>query len=184
MIKDKERLKKYRKEYRLKNLDKIKSYYYNNLDKIKEYHKKYQIENKDRISEVKIKYNLKNKIKIRKDKRKWKLRNWKENEGFRLRENLRHRIYMALKGTVKSKKTMDLIGISINDLWSYLEKSFKLGMTKNNYGKIWHIDHKIPCAAFDLTKPEEQVKCFNFTNLQALFVKENLSKGAKLEWLN
>jgi hypothetical protein len=184
MIKDKERLKKYRKKYRLKNLDKIKGYYYNNLDKIKEYNKKYQIENKDRISEIKRKYNLINKIKIRKDKRKWKLKNWKENEGFRLKENLRHRIYLALKGTVKSKKTMDLIGISINDLWSHLEKSFKPGMTKNNYGKIWHIDHKIPCAVFDLTKPKEQVKCFHFTNLQALFVKENLSKGAKLEWQN
>jgi len=57
-------------------------------------------------------------------------------------------------------------------------------MTKINYGRVWHVDHKIPCAAFDLTKPKEQSKCFHFTNLQALFVKENLSKGAKLEWLN
>ena len=184
MIKDKERLKKYRKEYRLKNLDKIKSYYFKNLDKIKKYHKKYQIENRDRINEVKKKYNLKNKIKIRKNKKEWKIKNWRENEEFRLKENLRHRIYMALKGTVKSKKTMDLLGTSIDNLWIHLEKTFKSGMNKKNYGKIWHVDHKIPCAAFDLTKPNEQIKCFHFTNLQALFVKENLSKGAKLEWQN
>ena len=183
MIKDKERLKKYRKEYRLKNLDKIKGYYYNNLDKIKEYNKKYQIENKDRISEIKRKYNLINKIKIRKDKRKWKLKNWKENEGFRLKENLRHRIYLALKGTVKSKKTMDLIGISINEFWLYLQSKFKPGMTKENYGK-WHLDHIIPCSSFDLSKSEEQAKCFHYSNIQPLWAEENLRKGAKLEWQN
>ena len=184
MIKDKERLKKYRKEYRLKNLDKIKSYYFKNLDKIKKYHKKYQIENRDRINEVKKKYNLKNKIKIRKDKKEWKIKNWRENEEFRLKENLRHRIYMALKGTVKSKKTMDLLGTSIDNLWIHLEKSFKSGMTKDNYGKIWHVDHIIPCAAFDLSDPKQQTKCFHYSNIQPLWAEENLKKGAKLEWQN
>jgi hypothetical protein len=42
----------------------------------------------------------------------------------------------------------------------------------------------VPCASFDLTKPEEQFKCFHYTNLQPLWAKENLRKGAKLEWQN
>ena len=180
-------IKKSRKNY-IKNVNKIskqcKEKYLKNKEKILEYQKEYYSLNKEYIKNRVKKYRLNNKIKVREMRRKWKLKNWRENEEFRLKENLRHRIYMALKGKVKSKRTMDLLGTSIDNLWIHLEKSFKLGMTKNNYGKIWQVDHKIPCAAFDLTKAEEQVKCFHFTNLQALFVKENLSKGAKLEWQN
>jgi len=191
--------KEYYQKNRLKILLKVKEYRLNNQEKIKLSNKKYNLNNKEKINENKKEYYLKNidkikkyhkkyvslnKNKINKYKNEWKLKNWRENEEFRLKENLRHRIYMALKGTVKSKRTIDLLGTSIDNLWIHLEKTFKSGMTKDNYGKIWQVDHKIPCAAFDLTKPEEQVKCFNFTNLQALFVKENLSKGAKLECQN
>jgi hypothetical protein len=153
-LKHKERNKKYSKEYRIKNSEKIKKRM-----------KLYRIRSKEKIATY-VRTKFQNDLK------------------FRTLMNLRHRIYMALKGTVKSKRTIDLLGTSIDNLWNHLEKSFRPGMTKNNYGRVWHVDHKIPCAAFDLTKPKEQSKCFHFTNLQALFVKENLSKGAKLEWQN
>ena len=176
------------KEYRLNNQEKIKlsnkKYNLNNKEKINKNKKEYYLKNMDKIKKYYKKYVSLNKNKINKYKNEWKLKNWRENEEFRLKENLRHRIYMALKGKVKSKRTIDLLGTSIDNLWIHLEKTFKPGMNKNNYGKIWQVDHKIPCAAFDLTKSEEQVKCFHFTNLQALFIKENLSKGAKLEWQN
>ena len=42
----------------------------------------------------------------------------------------------------------------------------------------WHVDHIIPCAAFDLSKPEEQRKCFHYTNLQPLWAIDNIRKGA------
>jgi hypothetical protein len=176
------------KEYRLNNKEKKKlidkKYYENNKEKINEKKKQYYLKNINKIKKYHKKYVSLNKDKINKYKNEWKLNKIKNNPTYKIKDNLRHRIYMALKGTVKSKKTIDLLGTSIDNLWNHLEKSFRPGMTKNNYGKIWHVDHKIPCAAFDLTKLEEQVKCFHFTNLQALFVKENLSKGAKLEWQN
>jgi hypothetical protein len=176
------------KEYRLNNKEKKKlidkKYYENNKEKINEKKKQYYLKNIDKIKRYHKKYVSLNKDKINKYKNEWKLNKIKNNPTYKIKDNLRHRIYMALKGTVKSKRTIDLLGTSIDNLWNHLEKSFRPGMTKNNYGKIWHVDHKIPCAAFDLTKPKEQSKCFHFTNLQALFVKENLSKGAKLEWLN
>jgi len=59
-------------------------------------------------------------------------------------------------------------------------KQFKPGMTWDNYGYYgWHIDHKVPCSNFDLSKPEEQYKCFHYTNLQPLWAEENLIKGGK-----
>jgi len=176
------------KEYRLNNLKKIKltnkKYYENNKEKINKKKKQYYLKNIEKIKKYSKEYNILNKDKINKYKNEWKLNKIKNDPTYKIKDNLRHRIYMALKGIVKSKRTIDLLGTSIDNLWIHLEKTFKPGMTKDNYGKVWHVDHKIPCASFDLTKPEEQAKCFHYTNLQALFAKENLSKGAKLQWLN
>jgi len=65
----------------------------------------------------------------------------------------------------------------------YLQNQFKKGMTWKNYGKgkrKWCVDHIKPCCSFDLSKPEEQKKCFHYTNLQPLWAKENRQKGVKL----
>jgi hypothetical protein len=50
---------------------------------------------------------------------------------------------------------------------------------KNHTVFGWHIDHVRPCCAFDLTKPEDQKKCFHHTNLQPLWWHENLAKSGK-----
>ena len=50
-------------------------------------------------------------------------------------------------------------------------------MTWDNYGSYWHVDHIIPCCKFDLTDPEQQLKCFHYTNLQPLEATANLRKN-------
>jgi hypothetical protein len=58
---------------------------------------------------------------------------------------------------------MKLLGVTnIELVWKHLELTFKPGMTRENHGE-WHIDHIIPCISFDLSKPEEQAKCFHYT---------------------
>ena len=52
-------------------------------------------------------------------------------------------------------------------------------MTWDNVGN-WEIDHIVPYASFDLTKKEEQEKCFHWTNLQPLLAQENRIKQAKI----
>jgi len=105
------------------------------------------------------------------------------NINLRLSSCLRKRIHSVLKGKSKSSSTMDLIGCSIDYLKIHLEKLFQEGMTWENYGrgyknkKEWHIDHIIPCAKFDLTKPEEQRKCFHYSNLQPLWAIDNIKKS-------
>jgi len=92
---------------------------------------------------------------------------------------LRGRIYDVLRGHNKSNSTKNMLGCTIEEFWIHLEKTFKPGMTRENHG-LWHVDHIKPCASFDLTKPEEQAKCFHYTNLQALWAHENLSKKDKI----
>ncbi len=101
------------------------------------------------------------------------------------RLNIKNRIRMNL-GTrlwqVVSKKhgnTMELTGCTTELLMTYIESKFTDGMNWENYGK-WHIDHIVPCASFDLENPEEQKKCFHWSNLQPLWAEDNIRKGSRL----
>lgn len=75
---------------------------------------------------------------------------------------------------------MELLGCPLDVAKNHIEKQFKDGMTWDNHGE-WHIDHIKPCASYDLNIPEEQKKCFHYTNLQPLWANENLSKSDKWE---
>ena len=98
---------------------------------------------------------------------------------FRMSLNLRTRVGLALHGTCKSARTLDLLGCTVEELLVHLEAQFKPGMTWENYGpKGWHVDHIRPCASFDLADPEQQRQCFHFTNLQPLWAEENFKKSA------
>lgn len=99
---------------------------------------------------------------------------------FKLVKTLRSRLNSVLKrkNAIKSIKTLDLIGCSTSFLIEYLEAKFTEGMTWKNHGE-WHIDHIKPCASYNLLIEDEQRKCFHYTNLQPLWGKDNLAKGAK-----
>jgi RNA polymerase-binding transcription factor DksA len=103
------------------------------------------------------------------------------NESAKIAKNIRTRLFLLVRksGGKKHGATKALVGIEWDGLAAWLQSKFLPGMNWNNYGR-WHIDHKIPCAAFDLTKPEEQKKCFHYTNLQPLWAFDNISKGDKI----
>lgn len=98
-----------------------------------------------------------------------------------LKRRLSGRIHDVLKkrGATKCERTIPLLGCSVKSFMLYLESKFEVGMTWDNFGR-WEIDHILPCALFDLTKPDHQRRCFHFSNLQPLWKPENASKGAKL----
>jgi hypothetical protein len=50
-------------------------------------------------------------------------------------------------------------------------------MTLENHGIVWHIDHFIPVAKFDLSNPNEQMECFHWTNIQPLICTDNRKKS-------
>ena len=194
-IKNKEKILKLQKEYRLKNKEKIKKYLLKNKEKIKERKKIYLLKNKEKLIKKRKENYLLNREKILKRNKKWFLKNktkvmkqrlirekerYYSDTRFRLEFILRRRVSLALRGFNKSKNTIKLLGVpNIEFLKKYLENKFKPKMSWKKRGLI-HIDHIIPCASFDLTDPKQQAKCFHYTNLQPLWAKENLIKGAKL----
>jgi len=74
-------------------------------------------------------------------------------------------------------KTLDLIGCTWDYLKTYLQSQFKPEMTWENYGTIWHLDHKIPICLFDLCLIECQKIGANFRNLQPSLKQTNYQKS-------
>jgi hypothetical protein len=104
----------------------------------------------------------------------------KTDPGYRMRIYATNRLRNALvyQGTVKSSTMTRLVGCTKAELMLHLEKQFLSGMSWENYGPTWHVDHIRPCASFNLVDPDEQKACFHFSNLQPLWGKENREKGA------
>ena len=159
-----------------------------NKEKIREKSKRYLEKNKEKIKEDRIKnpekYRAKGRKYYRSHKEKYITYNREKRRndvGFRMKHNLCRRIHHSIKDGYKSAKTLELLGCSIEELKIHLQSQFKEGMSWDNYGiHGWHIDHIRPCALFDLTDPEEQKKCFNYSNLQPLWASDNCSKGARI----
>jgi len=97
---------------------------------------------------------------------------------------LRRRLLLAIQRAkngraVKHAHTLDMLGCPMDEFIKHIEQQFQPGMSWENHGQ-WHIDHVLPCASFDLTDPEQQKTCFNFSNMQPLWAKDNISKGCRL----
>lgn len=194
----------YEKEYREKNAEKIKEYhkniyinnkdsiikrttqylknnphikknqYLNKIDENRRKRKEYYYNNKDKSK----KYKEKNRDKIRKRVLIYINNKLRTDVNFKILHNLRRRLHHITTDEIrKYDKTINLTGCSISELKIYLESKFLPTMTWENYGPLWHIDHIVPCYSFDLSKEEEQRKCFHYTNLQPLFAVTTIING-------
>ncbi len=168
-----------KKEWRLNNKEKksqvSKIWYQNNKKSIKTKRKEYYKNNKIKEINTNKKYRQNNKDKIN----KYLKEKYKNNVVFKLSQTLRNRLRDAIKNNSKSGSAVKDLGCSIQDLKIHLEQQFQKGMSWKNHGS-WHIDHIKSLASFDLTNKEELLKACNYTNLQPLWAKDNLSKGCRV----
>jgi hypothetical protein len=171
-----------------------REYYQNHKAERHAYHKDWYKLNKEAKREQNERWKKENPEKYREMMQNWyvnnrdkKLRQNRENEIKRLQndpmcrivKNLRGRISGLVSGRLKSAPTLILLGCSLEFFKEYLASQFRDGMSWENYGVYWHIDHIKPCSLFDLSKQEEQNVCFHYTNMQPLLAKENLAKHNK-----
>lgn len=118
----------------------------------KEYLKEWEQNNKDKVNEYK--------------------RKQRQKTQFKLKENIRTRMYQYLKG--KKDESMEyLLGCDIKFYKKYLEKQFTPQMNWSNYGVYWEIDHIKMLSTFNLEDLIERKKAFVFTNTRPLSIKEN-----------
>lgn len=171
---------KIRKE---KTAKEINIWYNQNKEKVAARMKDRRKSHKDYISAYMKEYRLANLEKI-KVYHATRMRNKLRNEPvFRLEHNLRNRLGQAFKSQAvkKTKSTFKLAGCTRDELKEHLVSRLREGMTLDNYGKVWHIDHIRPCASFDLSDKDQVAACFHYSNLQPLFAKENRMKSDKFQ---
>lgn len=189
-IYDKERLAKHGDKIRVRR----KELYEKDKDHKRELMRRWYATNKDACNKRRRERYPVYKDKILADDKKWRashknhiriyMKNWHRqfanDPDYKLKRNLRSRLTHILRGGLKEAKTFALLGCSLEHFKNYLLAQFQDGMTWSNYGiNGWVIDHIRPCASFDLTDPEQQKRCFHFSNLQPLWAKDNLRKGRR-----
>jgi hypothetical protein len=148
------------------------------------YQEEYRKKNREKINQKIREWYYKNKDRVRANQRIYEREGaYRNSLHFKIKDGMRKRILEVLKrdGGKKTQRTMKLVGCTVEELKQHIEKQFKPGMSWEQR-HLFHIDHIIPCASFDLTKLSEQKKCFHYTNLQPLWAIDNMKKGAKLNY--
>lgn len=143
-----------------------------------EYARNWRKANKNKVSGYRKKY-LDNNW----DKHLEYLRNYRaKNPRVRIENNIRWGMWASIKTSTKRRKWEKLVGYTTEDLMKHLEKKFTNGMSWDNYGE-WHIDHIKPKRLFEYKtdKDLEFKKCWELTNLQPLWAKDNFNKHAEYE---
>ena len=108
-------------------------------------------------------------------KKKWYREQRINNPQYKIKKNISRRILKAL-GTPKGTTTAHEVGCSMMQLQVHLERQFQDYMSWSMRNR-WHIDHRIPVTAFNLTNPVERAAAFHYLNLQPLWGKENIKKS-------
>lgn len=165
-----------------------------NPDRVRETKRKWRMEHRDEYRKIKRAYyqaNLERKRKqAREDakkhpeRRRRACRKRRLNPQNRITDSVSVGIGLSLKNGKNGYHWEDLVGYTRNDLVSHLESQFIKGMTWDNYGKYgWHIDHIRPLSDFDFATTDDPAfrEAWSLWNLQPLWGKDNMSKGARCE---
>jgi hypothetical protein len=116
------------------------------------------------------------------DKVKARLRDWQKEKlatdvVYKLKAYLRRRLCKVVRGELRGGSAIRDLGCLPTELKAWLEARFLPGMTWENYGPVWHVDHKKPLASFDLTDRNQFLEACHYTNLQPLFAEDNRKKS-------
>jgi hypothetical protein len=160
-----------------------KKYLIKNKERLTEYHKEWSKENRDRLNEYHKEWREKNIDKHREKKRNYQKRKRHTDPIYKLISNFRTAIYIVLKENKLDKYSnyFNMVGYSAEQLKEHLEKRFKDDMSWENYGE-WHIDHIKPISSFvfESVDDKEFKECWSLNNLQPMWGVENIKKSNKL----
>ncbi len=70
----------------------------------------------------------------------------------------------------------DYLGTDIYSVREWIEGNFLEGMTWQNYGSVWVVDHIVPLRMFDIFDKNDLKICWHYKNLMPLFKEDNLKK--------
>lgn len=101
---------------------------------------------------------------------------YKNDVVFKLSLKIRNRVNAALKKNKKISSAVRLLGCSLDFLKQYISSQFREGMTWDNWGTVWELDHIEALWKFDLEDPIQFKQAVHYINLQPLTIPEHKFK--------
>lgn len=150
----------------------------NDADRRRQTQKEWHAKNREKVKEALLAWKAKNRDYMREKARAYIRRRRALDPLFAASSNLRSRTLAAfrLRGFVKPNGFGKILGCDLATAKAHLESLFQPGMSWENRSE-WHIDHIVPLASAKTI--EGLVSLCHYTNLQPLWAKDNLRKGAK-----
>jgi len=167
--------------FREKTLTKSRTYYDENRERALDRMHNYSAANKGKICEYNRNYRVAHHEEIREREHNYRRDRRGRDIQYKLAMAIRSRMHKAVRGAQKAGSAVRDLGCTIAELKEHIECKFQPGMAWDNWTiNSWHIDHILPLASFDLTDKKQFEQACHYTNLQPLWAKENLSKGASI----
>jgi len=173
-----------------KNRDNVNRYAQENPEKHliskRKNNQRYFLKNADLIREKKRTHAYKkyyeNLEEMRKRARDFMKKKRSQDNGFKIKQNISRRIRHLLtkSNSIKKDSTIEYVGCTTEELKEYIESLMTNKMKWDNYGKIWEIDHIMPCSSIDHTDQQQVKRCWHYTNLRPITIYQNRSKHAKI----
>lgn len=110
----------------------------------------------------------------------WYRKKYESDPLFKAAAAIRRTLKRVLRSAKASKdgKTFDLLGYGPAELKARMDVQFVRGMSWSNYG-LWEIDHKKPVSRFIKQGIFNPALINALSNLQPLWKRDNIRKGAK-----
>lgn len=167
-----------------RHLEVGREYYRRNAEALREKQRQWRVKNRDHAIQRGREYRQRNIEKIREQERRSGLakfyRKYGTDVAFTLKMRTSALLRASLRGGLKSKKTVELLGYTVAELRDHLEARFTEGMTWERFmaGDI-HIDHIRPVSSFSITSEDcaDFRACWSLGNLQPLWAADNIRKG-------
>lgn len=83
---------------------------------------------------------------------------------------------------IPSKGICELLGVDKCSFVKHINKYLVDGMTLENFGSDWGLDHIVPVELFDKLNSDELKLCYNFNNIMPMFNVDNRLKGASIHF--
>lgn len=103
------------------------------------------------------------------------------------RDDIQHRLSVILRNRLnrvvkrgqgkKAGSAIRDLGCTLPELREHIASQFANGMSWENWGPVWQLDHVRPLDSFDLSVTEQFLMAFHYTNLQPLLAEDNRAKS-------
>lgn len=150
-------------KWRAANPDKDRAWAAKNPDRVKAIQERWRVANLDKVNAKTAKARARNPLRYTVSTMVW--------------------LHLKRGGGRKAAGTfVGLLGYTSDDLRAHLESQFRAGMSWENYGTAWEIDHKTPLCSLPASSAADENfrKAWALQNLQPLPPSVNRSKGGRV----